>query len=100
MLSVVAGMSVGIVLVIVFASMPVTDDNSFSPESYYDWSPEDGGLPLVVLTVSEGDSFYSHPPEEIIVMLEDHDDVDGCCDQIDSITFDHELKLTIEENDH
>ncbi len=67
-------MSVGIALVIVFANMPTTDGNAFSPASYYDWSPADGGLPRVVLT----------------------EDVDGCCDEIDSVTFGYELKLPME----
>lgn len=49
-LSVIAGMSLGIVLVIVLASMPVAHDISFGPESYYDWSPEAGGSLRLVLT--------------------------------------------------
>ena len=30
---------------------------------------------------------------------EDFVDADGCCGEVASLTFDHELKLTIEQND-
>ena len=74
----VAGMSVGIAFVIVFASMPVTDGKSFSPERYYGWSPEDGGLPCVFLT----------------------EDVDGCCGIVGTLTFGQESGLKTTENDN
>ena len=45
----------------------------------------------------QGESF---DPTSSNSVGEDFDDVDGCCDVVASLTFDRELELPIEENDH
>ena len=74
----ITGISVGIGLVLVFASTPMAGSNSFSPESYYGWSPEDGRW----------------PPRMVLT-----EDDDSGMDEIESLYFDHELQLTIDESD-
>lgn len=55
-LSVIAGLGMGVVLILAFASMPLTDGKSFRPDGHFDWSPEDGGLPRLWLTDENEDN--------------------------------------------
>jgi hypothetical protein len=55
-LSVIAGLGVGIAFVLIFLSNPMSDGNSFRPESYYGWSPEDGRWPPRIFLTEDADS--------------------------------------------
>jgi len=46
-----------------------------------------------------GSPFYPSTALQIVTEGEDMEDVDGCCDVVATLQFDHELKPTIEEND-
>ena len=64
-------------LVAMFAVVPMNDSNKFTPDSYYNWSPEDGGIPRIILT----------------------GDVDSGHEDIPSLTFSFELRLSSLNND-
>jgi hypothetical protein len=60
---------------------------------------------LIILVVAGslatyGNPFYGSTALQIVTDGEDLEDVDGCCDVVATLQFDHELKLTTEENDH
>jgi hypothetical protein len=42
---------------------------------------------------------YPLPRNQVIPIEETSDDVDGCCDDIEDITFDHELKVPNEQDE-
>ena len=108
-LPVIAGMAVGIgliaVMIIVGNNLP-QDGRRFYGSSANDnemyrslLDDENIGGVTTSINLNDGEFFTSGPGDIVVIVDPDEEDVDGCCDDVATIEFSHELMLPLTDKD-